>query len=92
MTAFGRQPKDGLPPFAVPGKVRFQAVNAAKVDDCVGWISAGPLSAGNAQEQTSRGACFLLSSEEQGAVGRELSDFCLRLPTAGAHLEKLNIG
>lgn len=73
-------------PVAVPEQVRFQAVDAAKVDDCVGWISAGPLSVGSTQERISRRACFLLSTEDQGAVGRDLGSYCLQLQTAGVHL------
>lgn len=87
----GQMPNSGFPPVAVPEQVRFPAVNAADVDDCVGRISADPVSGGNTQERTSRRACFLMSTEDQGAVGRDLGGYCLQLPTAGVHLEGLNV-
>ena len=79
-------------PIAVPWKVCFQAVDAAEVDGCVEWISADPLSVGSTQERTSHRACFLLSTEDQGAVDSDLGGYCPQLPTTGVHLERLNVG
>ncbi len=81
-----------LPTHCGPRKVRFQAIDAAEIDDCVGWISADPLLVGSTREQTSHRASFLLSTGDQGVVGGDFDGYYLQLPTTGVHIERLNVG